>query len=113
VIRWGADASSDVLRRAGRCTVCGHKGATPHVEHARHISQERRAQLEESYLTHEREARIHIPRLGIARVLPFPLESMMRPLNPGTDIKGWARFIVWDEFRIWASVRGRALCLGA
>jgi hypothetical protein len=28
VIRWGADASSDVLRRAGRCMVCGHKGAT-------------------------------------------------------------------------------------
>lgn len=28
VIRWGADASSDVLRRCARCTVCGHKGAT-------------------------------------------------------------------------------------
>jgi hypothetical protein len=28
VIRWGADASSDMLRRAGRCTACGHKGAT-------------------------------------------------------------------------------------
>jgi hypothetical protein len=27
VIRWGADASSDVLRRSARCTCCGHKGA--------------------------------------------------------------------------------------
>ena len=28
MIRWGADASSDKLRRCARCTVCGHKGAT-------------------------------------------------------------------------------------
>ena len=28
VIRWGADVSSNVLRRNARCTVCGHKGAT-------------------------------------------------------------------------------------
>jgi hypothetical protein len=28
VIRWGADASSDVLRECARCTVCGHRGAT-------------------------------------------------------------------------------------
>jgi hypothetical protein len=28
IIRWGADTSSDVLRRCARCTVCGHKGAT-------------------------------------------------------------------------------------
>jgi hypothetical protein len=28
VIRWGADTSSDKLRRCGRCTTCGHKGAT-------------------------------------------------------------------------------------
>lgn len=27
VIRWGANASSDMLRRSARCTVCGHKGA--------------------------------------------------------------------------------------
>jgi hypothetical protein len=27
-IRWERDASSDVPRRAGRCIVCGHKGAT-------------------------------------------------------------------------------------
>jgi hypothetical protein len=26
--RWGADASSDKLRRCARCTECGHKGAT-------------------------------------------------------------------------------------
>jgi len=28
MIRWGANASSDKLRRYARCTVCGHKGAT-------------------------------------------------------------------------------------
>ena len=28
MIRWGADASSDKLRRCARCTLCGHKGAT-------------------------------------------------------------------------------------
>jgi hypothetical protein len=28
IIRWGPDASSDMLRACARCTVCGHKGAT-------------------------------------------------------------------------------------
>jgi hypothetical protein len=28
VIRWGRDASSDVLREQARCTRCGNKGAT-------------------------------------------------------------------------------------
>jgi hypothetical protein len=28
VIRWGRNASSDVLRERARCTACGHKGAT-------------------------------------------------------------------------------------
>jgi hypothetical protein len=28
VIRWGAETSSDKLRRSARCTACGHKGAT-------------------------------------------------------------------------------------
>jgi hypothetical protein len=28
VIRWGREASSDVLRERARCTACGHKGAT-------------------------------------------------------------------------------------
>jgi hypothetical protein len=28
IIRWGADTSSDRLRRSARCTECGHKGAT-------------------------------------------------------------------------------------
>jgi phage terminase large subunit-like protein len=66
---------------------------------ARHISPERRAQLEESYLPHEREARIHgIPQLGIARVFPFPIEQMMKPLDPDNDIKGWARWIVGIDF---------------
>jgi hypothetical protein len=27
IIRWGPDASSDMLRQCARCTVCGHKGA--------------------------------------------------------------------------------------
>jgi hypothetical protein len=27
-IRWRGDASSDMLRRCARCTLCGHKGAT-------------------------------------------------------------------------------------
>jgi hypothetical protein len=27
IIRWGPDASSDILRRAARCTKCGRKGA--------------------------------------------------------------------------------------
>jgi hypothetical protein len=27
IIRWGADASSDVLRQSARCTCCGGKGA--------------------------------------------------------------------------------------
>jgi hypothetical protein len=28
VIRWGADASSDLLREHARCSVCGQRGAT-------------------------------------------------------------------------------------
>jgi hypothetical protein len=28
IIRWGADTSSDRLRRCARCTKCGYKGAT-------------------------------------------------------------------------------------
>jgi hypothetical protein len=28
VIRWGANTSSDKLRRSARCTACGNKGAT-------------------------------------------------------------------------------------
>ena len=69
------------------------------AQDAKHISAERRAQLEESYLPHEREARIHgIPQLGIARVFPFPIESLMRPIDPDTDIQGWARWIVGVDF---------------
>jgi phage terminase large subunit-like protein len=66
---------------------------------AKHISAERRAQLEESYLPHEREARIHgIPQLGVARVFPFPIESLLRPLYADKDIKPWARCIVGIDF---------------
>jgi phage terminase large subunit-like protein len=68
------------------------------AQDAKHISAERRAQLEESYLPHEREARIHgIPQLGIARVFPFPLESMMRQVEPD-KIQGWAKWIVGIDF---------------
>ena len=28
IIRWGPDASSDLLRRSARCSRCGRKGAT-------------------------------------------------------------------------------------
>jgi hypothetical protein len=28
IIRWGPDASSDMLRRSARCQRCGHKGAS-------------------------------------------------------------------------------------
>ena len=66
---------------------------------AKHISAERRAQLEESYLPHEREARIHgIPQLGIARVFPFPIESLMRDFNPESEIHSWAKWIVGIDF---------------
>ena len=69
------------------------------AQDARHISAERRAQLEESYLPHEREARIHgIPQLGIARVFPFPIESLLRPIDTNADIKSWARWILGIDF---------------
>jgi phage terminase large subunit-like protein len=65
------------------------------VQDVKHISAERRAQLEESYLPHEREARIHgIPQLGIARVFPFSIESLMRQITPEIDIKSHSRWIV-------------------
>ena len=31
IIRWGPDASSDMLRRCARCQKCGHRGATLQV----------------------------------------------------------------------------------
>src|SRR5262245_8970103 len=69
------------------------------AHHARHISAERRAQMEEAYLPHEREARIHgIPQLGIARVFPFPIADLMRDFDPDNDIKSWARWIVGVDF---------------
>jgi len=67
--------------------------------HARHITPERRAQMEEAYLPHERDARIHgIPQLGIARVFPFPLETLMRDFDPDKQIREWARWIVGIDF---------------
>jgi hypothetical protein len=54
VIRWGPNASSDVLRQRARCTACGHKGAT---------------------LTH--------PTWGGNSIgfLPFPTDTELVPLN--------------------------------
>lgn len=69
------------------------------VKHAKHISAERRAELEEAYLPHEREARIHgIPQLGIARVFPFAIETMMRNFNPDKDVQSWAKWLVGVDF---------------
>jgi phage terminase large subunit-like protein len=69
------------------------------AHHAKHISPERREQMEESYLPHEREARIHgIPQLGVAKAFPFPIDSLMRAFNPDTDIKSWAKWIVGIDF---------------
>jgi phage terminase large subunit-like protein len=66
---------------------------------AKHITPERRGQLEESYLPHEREARIHgIPQLGIARVFPFSIESLMKDFKPDDDIKSWGRYVVGIDF---------------
>jgi hypothetical protein len=80
------------------------------AEHARHISAERREQMEASYLPHEREARIHgIPQMGIARVFPFSLDTLMRRFNPDTDIKPWARWIVGLDFG-YGHDFGAALC---
>jgi len=31
IVRWGPDASSDVLRQRVRCSKCGSKGATPQI----------------------------------------------------------------------------------
>jgi hypothetical protein len=68
-------------------------------EHAKHITPERFAEMEEGYLPHEREARIHgIPQLGIARVFPFAIESLMRNFRPDDDIKDWARWCVGIDF---------------
>ena len=66
---------------------------------AKHISASAARSSRKVYLPHEREARIHgIPQLGIARVFPFPIESLMRELNPDKDIQSWARWIVGLDF---------------
>lgn len=38
IIRYGSDASSDVLRRAARCMCRGHKGAT--LQHPRWVNSQ-------------------------------------------------------------------------
>ena len=66
------------------------------IEDAKHISQERREQLENEYLPHERSD--GIPQLGIARVFPIAIEQLMRDFVPETDIENWARYIVGIDF---------------
>jgi hypothetical protein len=42
IIRWGPDASSDILRQRARCTKCGHLGAdlkTPSIADAQSYTQ--------------------------------------------------------------------------
>jgi hypothetical protein len=66
---------------------------------ATHITPERRATMEESYLPHERDARIRgIPSLGIARVFPVPIASLMREIDHETDVRSWSRWCVGIDF---------------
>ena len=69
------------------------------AQEARHISAGAPRAARGSYLPHEREARIHgIPQLGIARVFPFPLESLMRQLRSRQGHSGWAKWLVGIDF---------------
>jgi hypothetical protein len=58
IIRWGPDASSDLLRQSARCTKCGRKGAA---------------------LQHPSWAGMHI---GFE---PFPLTQNPLTMNEGAD----------------------------
>jgi hypothetical protein len=71
------------------------------AHHAKHNTPEDLARLEESYLPHERSARIHgIPQLGIARVFPFEIAKLMKEFDAydGNTIKSWAHWIVGIDF---------------
>ena len=84
------------------------------AQDARHISAARRAELEESYLPHEREARIHgIPQLGIARVFPFSDRKPPARLQSGQGHSELGEMARRYRLRLRASLRCRALRLGA
>jgi phage terminase large subunit-like protein len=69
------------------------------ADEAKHISLERRAEMEAGYQEYERDTRIHgIPAMGRGRVFPFPAEDLVRSLNPDTDIKSYARHIIGVDF---------------
>jgi Terminase RNaseH-like domain len=55
--------------------------------------------MEESYLPHERDARIRgIPSLGIARVFPVPIASLMREIDHEKDVRSWSRWCAGIDF---------------
>jgi phage terminase large subunit-like protein len=69
------------------------------ADEAKHITPDRRAEMEAGYQEYERETRIHgIPAMGRGRVFPFPVEDLVRRFNPDTDVKPWARWIVGIDF---------------
>jgi phage terminase large subunit-like protein len=66
---------------------------------AKHISEERRTTLEEEYLPHERSARLHgIPQLGISKVFPVELDTLLRDFVSEMEIKPWAKWICGIDF---------------
>jgi phage terminase large subunit-like protein len=71
------------------------------AEEAKHITPERRAELEAGYQEYEKETRIHgIPAMGRGRVFPFPVEDLVKPITWDNDsiIKSWSRWIVGVDF---------------
>jgi phage terminase large subunit-like protein len=83
------------------------------AEEAKHITPDRRAEMEAGYQQYEKETRIHgVPALGRGRVFPFPVEDLVERFNPDTDIKSWARWIVGIDFGYSHNFAG-ALCAWA
>jgi phage terminase large subunit-like protein len=66
---------------------------------AKHITEERRAELVSEYSDAERETRLEgTPQLGTGPVFPVELLSgMIRPFNPD-DLPSWARHVVGIDF---------------
>ena len=68
------------------------------AEEVKHITPERRAEMEAGYQEFERDTRIHgIPAMGRGRVFPFPVEDLVRRPDQ-MEIKDWARWIVGVDF---------------
>jgi phage terminase large subunit-like protein len=69
------------------------------ADEAKHITPERRAEMEAGYQEYERETRIHgVPALGRGRVFPFPVEDLVKRIDREPDIKSYARWIVGIDF---------------